>query len=148
MLRLLVLGALLIALPMPLRAGPVEDARAVVEQWAAAFNAADNERILALYAPDALFFGTLSPTLATTSGEVRRYFAALPQSRRVHLGEHVAMALSDAAVLDVGLSEFSLARDGQTVALPARYSLLLVKRGERWLIAHHHSSARPSPPQR
>ena len=148
MLRSLVLGALSIAVPLSTYAGPADDAHAVVERWAEAFNAADDDRVLALYAPDALFFGTLSPTLATTPEELHRYFEALPRSRAVRLGEHSALVLSDMAVLEAGFYQFSLARDGQTVAIPARYSLLLVRRGDHWLIAHHHSSARPNPPQR
>jgi uncharacterized protein (TIGR02246 family) len=148
MLRLLFLGMLFIALPMPLHPGPVEDARAVLEQWAEAFNAGDDEGVLALYAPGALFFGTLSPTLATTPEELRHYFAALPRTRSVRLGEQAEIALSDTVILEAGLYEFSLTRDGQTVTIPARYSLLLVRRDDHWRIVHHHSSVRPSLPQR
>src|SRR5689334_17733423 len=90
----------------------------------------------------------LSPTLATTPEELHHYFAALPRSRAVRLGEHATLVLSESAVLEAGLYEFSLTRDSQTVVIPARYSLLLVRRGDQWLIAHHHSSARPNPSQR
>jgi ketosteroid isomerase-like protein len=39
-------------------AGPAEDAGAVVDRWAAAFNANDAEAVAKLYALDALLFGT------------------------------------------------------------------------------------------
>jgi len=39
---------------------------AATEEWVATFNTRDPVRIAALYAPDAVFWGTVSPTIRTT----------------------------------------------------------------------------------
>jgi hypothetical protein len=57
------------------------------------------------------------------------------------------VVLSDSAVLGTGFYEFTLIQDGKPAPTPARFTMVLVKRGSDWLIAHHHSSQRPKPPQ-
>ncbi len=59
------------ALTSPVSAGSEEDALQVVEKWAAAFNASDVDAIVALYAPDAMFLGTGSRTVALTTADIR-----------------------------------------------------------------------------
>jgi ketosteroid isomerase-like protein len=56
--------ALLLLLPGPSFAHPVEDANAVVDRWAATFTANDADALVKLYAPDAILFGTVSPIIA------------------------------------------------------------------------------------
>lgn len=57
-------------------AAPKEDALQVVELWAKSFTAADVEKIVALYAPDAVFMGTGSKTIVTQPEAIRKYFEA------------------------------------------------------------------------
>jgi hypothetical protein len=45
------------------------------------------------------------------------------------------VVLSDTAALGVGFYTFRM---------PARFSFVVVKRGDDWVIAHHHSSAIPA----
>ena len=47
---------------------------ATTQAWIAAFNTRDAERIAALYAPDAVFWGTVSKTIRTTPEAVVEYF--------------------------------------------------------------------------
>jgi uncharacterized protein (TIGR02246 family) len=130
------------------QAGSKEDAFAAVEQWVAAFNAHDVEKVVATFAPDALVLGTLSPTLATTPDDLRKYFGASAAAKsEVRLGESSAIVLSDNAVEFIGFYEFSRPKDGQTVTTPARFTILATKRDGVWKIGHLHSSARPKPPQ-
>jgi hypothetical protein len=49
-------------------------------------------------------------------------------------------------ILVVGFNNFLRNRDGKFVPEPARFTIVLVKQGNEWLIAHHHSSLRPPPP--
>src|ERR1700739_4751852 len=142
--RAIFIAFLIVCPPSSTWAGPKEDAYAAVEQWANAFNASDVDKVVASYAPDALLLGTVSPILASNPDEFRKYFASLPTSKtQVKIGDYSAMVVSNEAVLFVGFYEFSRMRDGQLVATPARFSMLAVKRGDRWLLGHHHSSARP-----
>jgi uncharacterized protein (TIGR02246 family) len=130
------------------KAGSKEDAYKSVEQWAAAFNAHDVEKTVAIFTPDALVLGTLSPSLATKPDELRKYFGASAAAKsEVQLGESSAIVLSDAAVEFVGFYEFSRPKDGQIAKTPARFTILATKRDGVWKIAHLHSSARPKPRQ-
>jgi uncharacterized protein (TIGR02246 family) len=126
-------------------AGPAEDANAVVTQWAATFSSNDAEVLLKLYTSDAILLGTVSPVIADTAEARRAYFARLPGSgNKSVIGERRTVVLSDTAVLVTGFYDFTLIRDGKADESPARFSMLVVKRGNDWLIAHHHSSARPN----
>jgi uncharacterized protein (TIGR02246 family) len=139
-MRKLPLFALFVdAFPTLGSAGPKEDAYAIVEHWARAFNTANVDEIVGLYAPDATFWGTRMDTLATTSEAVKKYFAALPAERKVTLGDHAAVVLSDNTVVDAGRYEVML----NSNAIPARYTFLIAKRGDNWAIVHHHSSVLP-----
>ena len=129
-------------------AGPAEDANAVVTRWAATYSANDAEAILKLYTPDAILLGTVSQIIADTAETRRTYFSRLPGSgNKSTIGEHRTMALNDDAVLVTGFYDFTIMQSGKPVDSAARFSMLVVKRGNEWLIAHHHSSQKPKPPQ-
>lgn len=120
-------------------------ARAPVEEWIAAFNAGDVERILATYTPDALVHGTFNRLMTSNPAELRAYLSAAAAAKtQVALAEYSAIVTSADAVTFAGFYDFSLPRDGKNVPMPARFSFLVVKRDGRWLIAHQHSSIRPS----
>jgi ketosteroid isomerase-like protein len=46
-----------------------------------------------------------------------------------------------------GFNEFTAARNGETRQAPAGFTMVLVKSGDQWLIAHQHSSRRSNPTQ-
>jgi uncharacterized protein (TIGR02246 family) len=130
-------------------AGPKEDAYRAVEQWAAAFNAHDLDKIVAAYAPNALVLGTLSPGLASDASALRAYFKRSVEAKsEVKLGEHSAVVTSPDAVTFAGFYEFSRpGKDGAPPKVnPARYTFVMVKQSGQWKIIHHHSSPRPKPP--
>jgi len=141
-------GLMLLLAPATVIAGPAEDAVSVVTRWAALYSANDAEALLNLYTPDAVLLGTSSPVLRETADARREYFARLPNSgNKSVIGDHRTMVLSDSVVLVTGFYDGMIMRDGKAVELPARFSMLVVKRGNDWLIAHHHSSSKPKPPQ-
>jgi len=129
-------------------AGPKEDAYQAVETWAAAFNAHDLEKIVAVYTPNALVLGTLSPRLASNADDLRAYFKrSVAAKSQVKLGDYGAVVISPEAVTFVGFYEFSRpGKDGAPPKVnPARYSVVVVKQGGAWKIVQHHSSPRPKP---
>ena len=135
--------ALLVLLPAHALAGPAEEASAVIDRWAAAYNANDADAAVKLYAPDGLLHGTSSPTLNAGTSAISEYFKALPGSgNSVTIGDRHMVALGDAAAMGVGFYEF---KSGQGAIRPARFTFVVVKRGADWLIAHHHSSVLPRP---
>lgn len=121
-------------------AGPAEDANAVIDQWVAAYSANDRDALVKLYAPDAILLGTTSPVISVGTGDITTYFQDLPGSGRKNtIVERRTIVLSDTAVVGTGFYNFSRAAEGNTPR-PSRYTMVVVKRDGRWMIAHHHSS--------
>ena len=66
MLRIALVVLAVAAFPLTVFAGPKEDAQAVADKFIAAFIAGDLEATTVLFAPNASFWGTVSPELGTT----------------------------------------------------------------------------------
>ena len=139
----------LAAMSEPAFADQRDEAYAAVERWADAFNSGDVEKIVGTYTTDALVLGTLSPGLASKPDDLRAYFKpAVAAKFQVKLGDHSALVLSNDAVAIVGFYDLSrTGADGQPIVIPARFSFVLVQKGDLWQIAHLHSSLKPKPPQ-
>jgi hypothetical protein len=105
--------------------------------------------VLPLYSDDAVFWGTLSPTVRADRAALRDYFVTafkvLP-GLKVVFGDQLIRVYGGTAV-NTGYYTFSYVKEGETKSLPARYSFTYVKSGENWLIVDHHSSAMPSAPK-
>jgi uncharacterized protein (TIGR02246 family) len=117
------------------------DAGTTVDRWAAAFNANDVDALVEVYAADATLMGTASAAVNQGRDAIRRYYARLNRSGdKVSLGERQTVLLSDDVAYVTGDYEFSALRNGARQMAPARFTMVLVRRGRDWLIAHHHSS--------
>ncbi len=126
-------------------AGPADEANALLDRWVAAFNANDPSAVAALYTADAILLGTSSPVISQGSGQILDYFARLPKSGdQVRISERHILVLNDTAAVGTGFYEYELVQGGRAVLAPARFTMVMVKRGDQWLIAHEHSSQRPS----
>src|SRR6266852_312333 len=130
-------------------AGPKEDVAAATSTWAAALGEDDPDKVLPLYSDDAVFWGTLSPTLRADRAALRDYFVTafkvLP-GLKVTFGEQLIRVYGGTAV-NTGYYTFSYVQNGEAKTLPARYSFTYVQSGDRWLIVDHHSSAMPPAPR-
>jgi hypothetical protein len=145
-----VLMAAFIAACTPVLAGPKEDALAAYQKFFEAFTTDNHDQVAALFAPDALFFGTQSTELVTAPEGVRQYFIrALSGSRgvvRARPFEQTALQLSDGVVAISGKWQSERTLDGKMVtAGPSRNTVVMQKRGERWLIVQFHNSPTPKP---
>ena len=128
--------------------GPAEDAEALFARWKVAYDANDNVAVAKLYAPDAVLHGTRSRTLTSGREAITKYFTVVVGTgNKVEFVEKQLIVLNDTTVLAVGFNDFMRNRGGKLVPEPARFTMVLVKRGNDWLIAHHHSSLRPLPPK-
>jgi uncharacterized protein (TIGR02246 family) len=130
-------------------AEPKDDVAAATASWAQALGQDEPDKVLPLYADDAVLWGTLSPALRGDRAALRDYFVTafkvLP-GLKVSFGEQRIRVYGGAAV-NTGYYTFSYTKDGEAKTLPARYSFTYVKSGDRWLIVDHHSSAMPPPPK-
>jgi len=139
---------LLFCLAHPATAGDKEDVLAAMAAWQerlAAGTAKDPDQVLALYAEDGVLWGTISDKIRVGPEAIRDYFVnaytKLPKLTVAFEEPHVRVY--GEVALNSGYYTFSYEKDGQAVALPARYSFALAKRDGGWLIVDHHSSAMP-----
>ena len=130
-------------------AGPREDVGVAASSWARALGEDDPDKVLPLYANDAVLWGTLSPTVRADRASLRDYFVTafkvLP-GLKVTFGDQVIRVYGTTAV-NTGYYTFSYVQNGEAKTLPARYSFTYVQSGDRWLIVDHHSSAMPPAPR-
>lgn len=146
-LPMLSLAVLLAAVPaMPAKADDKADVDAATARWIDAFNRKNMQDIVALYAPDAVFFGTVSPVLRDTPALVREYFTAQPvrPDVSISLEEHRVQVFGNVAI-STGFYTRSGMEEGKMVRSPARFTFVYEKRGGQWVIVTHHSSALPTP---
>lgn len=118
--------------------------KAVISQWAAAFSKPTADEICSLYAKDGVLLGTLSPFYRNTPELIKEYFDGMLslQERCVELSELHIQDYGNSATCS-GFYTFYWNSDDARIDLDARFTFVLVKQNERWLIAHHHSSALP-----
>jgi uncharacterized protein (TIGR02246 family) len=144
------LGVTVFWLTPPASAEPKDEVAAATAAWAQALGEDDPEKVLPLYASDAILWGTLSPKLRSDPAALRDYFVTafkiLP-GLKVTFGDQLIRVYGNTAI-NTGYYTFSyVQQNGESKTFPARYSFTFVKSGDRWLIADHHSSAMPPPPK-
>jgi uncharacterized protein (TIGR02246 family) len=146
--RLLLLAlpvALLLAAPN-VRADAVSEVQAATAKWIDAFNRKSTRDIVALYAKDAVFFGTTSPVLRDSPELVQDYFKALPTfgDATISIGDQRVQVFGDVAI-HTGYYTRASMQGGTLVRNPARFTFVYARRDGRWQIVNHHSSALPTP---
>ena len=142
----------LLALMSVLISGPVladaaKDVEATTQQWIAAFNRKSAADIVALYAKDAVFFGTTSPIIRDTPELVRDYFKNIGDTGNstISMGEHRVQVFGDVAI-NTGFYTRTTVQDGKEVKNPARFTFVYQLRQGKWMIVEHHSSVLPGTP--
>jgi len=146
------IGLLLIALAWStlVHAGPREDALAAYDKFFTLFTTGNQDQLAALFAPDALFYGTGSADVLTTPDGVVKYFTAALSGTRGEVKatpfERTALQLSDSVVAISGKWQSERTLDGKMVtAGPSRVTAVMQKRGDKWLIVQFHNSPTPKP---
>ena len=146
MKHILVLSVCSMAIATSAIAEPTEEGEAVVQRWVDAFNAGRAEEVAALFHPQALVWGTVSPSLATTEQAVKTYFvAALSRPISVNLRTRTARTIADNVVVVAGDYDFVRPEttSGPAMTITARYDFTVVKGETGWKIATFHSSRKP-----
>lgn len=121
-----------------------EEVRAAYERWIEAVTGGDPDAVLDLYAEDAVLMATFSPAPRAKPQELRDYFihfTALP-GLQASTSEAITRVYGDVATHD-GLYTFTYRKGDEVAEVPARFSFMFRKGGDRWLIAGHHSSQVP-----
>ena len=116
-------------------AGPTEEANAAVDRWSAAYTSNDPEAMVETYTPDAILLGTVGPIISEGTEGIRKYFAMIKGSGNKNaVDERRTIVVDDNAVLVTGFYEFTRLADGQPVAAPSRFTMLVTKRDGEWRI--------------
>jgi len=118
---------------------------AATAAWIEAFNARDAQRIASLYAPDAVFWGTISPTLRVTPAAVLEYFQSSVTRRpklRMDLVDEHPRVFGDIAI-NTGAYTSREPRDEGEVVEASRFTFVYRREAGRWMIIEHHSSRVP-----
>jgi uncharacterized protein (TIGR02246 family) len=121
---------------------------AATSEWISTFNSRDPDRIAALYAADAILWGTVSSSIRTTHQEILDYFTESATKRpnlRMFLGEYHVRIYGDIAT-NSGYYTSRNPVDGQDVVIPMRFTFTYRKEGGRWMVVNHHSSRFASTP--
>ncbi len=116
---------------------------AIAEQWAAAFSKGDLDALVSLYDEDALLWGTSASKMRKGPGAIRQYYDQLLKAFpgiRVSLAETSPRVYGDAAVNSGSYTMRRVLHDGRVNVTSARFTMIYVRRGEKWLIVDHHSS--------
>ncbi len=145
--RRFALLALLFWMPVAF-AGPAEDANAAIDRFSAAYTSNDVNAVVGCYWPDAILLGTNSPIISTGADAIRKYFTDLKlqgSGNKNAIQERHTIVVDDNAVVVTGFYEFTRMKDGQPVAGPSRFTMLVTRRNGEWRIAHHHSSPHAAP---
>jgi len=120
----LLTSVLMLGSSSPAPAGPKEDVAAATQAWIDAMNSRDTERVVALYAPEAVLWGTVSPTIRDNPSAIRDYFKTLPTfppEFKGVIGEQRVRIYGDTAI-NSGTYTFSTVRDGKPITIAARFS--------------------------
>lgn len=141
---------LVLAWSTSIQAGPKEDALAAYDKFFTLFTTGNQDQLAALFALDALFYGTSSAEVVTTQEGVVTYLTrALSGTRgevKARPFERSALLLSDSVVAISGKWQSERTIDGKMVtAGPSRVTAVMQKRGDRWFVVQFHNSPTPKP---
>ena len=125
---------------------PPPEVAAWITQFEAAVRARDFAAGRALFAPDAVAFGTFAAAVAGLDNIEREQWRQIwPRIRGFALEPGATVGASgDAAWIAAGWSSEATAPDGRIFRRPGRATFVLERRGGRWLAVHSHVSLMPS----
>jgi uncharacterized protein (TIGR02246 family) len=123
-----------------------EEIAHLFDRWNAALQTGDPDAVVATYAPDAVLLPTMSNVPRDTPDEIRDYFVHFLAGHPVGRINQRFIRMGCNTATDSGLYAFTLAQQGKTVEVPARYTFDYVYRNGQWLIEEHHSSKMPEGP--
>ena len=121
-------------------------ALSALHAWVDAVNRHDLEAIVAIFAPDASFFGTSTQTLVSSSEGIRQYFDVALKNYaplKVALGPVTLSELSPDSAVITGYDKWQVTLNGESIERTGRLSVAVALRDDHWRIISFHRSAMP-----
>ena len=109
------------------------------------------DEVVALYAPDALLWATVSEQKRDTPQELRDYFEVFAKQPELKAeGYKPVIRVYDNVAVNSGYYTFTYkGKEDKKKVVPARYTFVYVKGNDgKWMIVDHHSSAIPKAPEK
>jgi uncharacterized protein (TIGR02246 family) len=136
--------------PVPVQAKAVNcpkvtasEIESLFDQWNNSLQTLDPNKVAANYSPDAVLLPTVSNQVRNTPEKIKDYFTGFLQNQPVGVINEKNVRIYCNLAINSGIYTFTLTRDGQSQQVPARYSFVYRKIGDKWLIVEHHSSKLP-----
>ena len=132
--------------PMRAPETPVVEITDWISRFQAAVRARDFATGRALFAPDAVAFGTFAAAVSGLDNIEREQWRQIwPRIRDFSLDPNATIrAAGDAAWIATGWSSEATTPDGRPFRRPGRATFVLERRDGRWLAVHSHVSLLPS----
>ena len=127
-------------------ARPQNGALSALHAWVDAVNRHDLEAIVAIFSPDASFFGTSTQTLVSSSEGIRQYFDVVLKNYeplKVALGSITVSELSPNSAVVTGYDKWQVTLNGESIEGIGRLSVAVALRDDHWRIISFHRSAMP-----
>jgi uncharacterized protein (TIGR02246 family) len=117
----------------------------LLERWMAAFAASDVDAIVATFASDATFIGTVSDTVIKANAGIRSYFelALVDRVRAASFERQSLQFAGDTVAIASGLNSTGELSGGIWKHAVGRLTIVAQKREGEWKIVHFHRSACP-----
>ncbi|MES2710254.1 MAG: SgcJ/EcaC family oxidoreductase [Pseudomonadota bacterium] len=121
---------------------------ATLRAWSEAYATNEGPRAAAVYAPDAVLWGSVSRQLTVGRDAITAYFGRVRPGLAgiaVEFGEYQMQPLGEGVAVAAGHYTFIQRRaDGTENREPSRFSMVLARGADGvWRIANHHSSRLP-----
>jgi uncharacterized protein (TIGR02246 family) len=127
-------------------AGSRSDVEQQPQRWADAYNSGGPKSVTALYAKDAVLWGTSAASITKGANAIKAYFEASNRKfpgLKAKIQETVVQEFGNVAISS-GVYEISNVVDGTIEwVISARFSFAYSRNGGEWKIVHHHSSMMP-----
>jgi uncharacterized protein (TIGR02246 family) len=134
-------------LPALAQSQPQEQALKTVQAWMAGVNQHQLQAIGAVFAQDAVFFGTSSKTPLKSQTEIKQYFEDVFSSYssvKVELGEHHIRELGAGSAVLTGFDKWTVSKGEVQREAIGRLTIAVAQRQGQWLIVGFQRSALPN----
>lgn len=125
----------------------LEDGDQLLANWIAAVNRCDVDAVMQLFATDAMFYGTSTKTLITSSEGIRQYFEqafAQLQPLTMSIENKKMLSVSDDVMLLACSDKWSVTLDGQQQIMFGRLVMTAAIKQGAWKIVSFHRSVMPA----
>ncbi|MBI1241315.1 SgcJ/EcaC family oxidoreductase [Umezakia ovalisporum] len=116
---------------------------ALFDRWNNSLQTGDPNKVTLNYAGNAVLLPTVSNKVRRNHEEIQDYFVKFLQMKPVGKINYRNIRLYCGVAIDSGIYTFRVINNGQTQEVPARYTFVYNKLGDKWLITEHHSSGMP-----